>query len=70
MNNFRDTGIDGMVLKLKLREINRHEQYRRSRMIQNGKTAEQEQSLKYLGYDIANKQVHDVMICMAIYRVV
>jgi hypothetical protein len=38
-------------------------------MIINGKTAEQEQSLKYSGYDIANIQVH-VMKCMALYRVV
>jgi formyltetrahydrofolate synthetase len=58
-----------MVLKLNL-EKSTDMNNRRSRMIQNGKTAEQEQSLKYLGYDIANKQVHDVMICMALYRVV
>lgn len=40
-------------IKTKLREINRHKQYIRSRMILNSKTAEQEQSLKYLWYDIA-----------------
>jgi hypothetical protein len=40
-------------IETKLREINRHEQYIRSRMILNSKTAEQEQSLKYLGYDTA-----------------
>lgn len=38
-------------IKTKLREINRHEQYVRSRMILNGKTAEKEQSLEYLGHD-------------------
>jgi len=57
-------------IEIKLTEITRHEQYIRSRMIINGKTAEQEQILKHLGYDIANITVHIIMICMALYRVV
>ena len=57
-------------IKTNLKEITRLEQYIRSRMMINGKTVEQERSLKYLWYDIANIKVHNVMTCTALYRVV
>ena len=45
-------------IKTNLKEIVRSEHCTRSRIIINGKIVEQEQSFKYLGFDIATIKVH------------